>query len=211
MVSGVDVNVRGKDGITSLFCAIAWGNHDGFVRLLKRSANPDQQDPKMDFVRGSSVTSVAARRENDPFFLEVALKHGANPNLIEPRDHTTPIYQVIMSHRIRNLELLIRAGADLNHRGGHFGTTPLIDAACQDWYEGVYRLLEAGADYRIKAASGPGLPDFVVMESIAYTPENRLWKDKVLDFLKEKGVDLEAARRRAEAKGLRTTKSTAGD
>jgi hypothetical protein len=149
---------------------------------------------------------MAAHSKLDSFWLESVLKHGGNPNLVEPRDKTTRIYNAVMSMRIKNVELLIHAGADLNHKGGHFGNTALLDAVCLNWYEGVYRLLEAGADYRIKTDYGVSLADSSVDEDSRYSPETRRWKDKVLDFLEKKGVDLAAARRRAEAKGIRTKK-----
>jgi hypothetical protein len=100
---------------------------------------------------------------------------------------------------------LIRAGADLNQKyDDYFGETPLLDAAGATWYEGVYRLLETGADYRLTTNDGIELADYVVAEPRDYTGDIRYWKDKVVKFLEEKDVDLEAARKRAEAKGIKT-------
>ena len=84
----------------------------------------------------------------------------------------------------------------------------MIDAACSNWYEGVYRLLEAGADFR---GEGADLASHAVMEDVPLAPETRHWKDKVLNFLEKNGVDLKAARREAEAKGNRTKKWEAGE
>lgn len=208
VASGVDANASGNAGVTPLVWAMAARNHEGFVRLLERGADPNQQHPEIDTGEGSSAMSIAASSVIDSFFLEAALKHGGNPNLVEPRDKTTPIYKAIMSGKIKNLDLLIAAGADLNHKGGHFASPPLTDAAVINWYEGVFRLLEAGADYRITDNAGTSVADFAVLERVHYTAEVRRWKDKVLDLLEAKGADLEAARRAAEAMGIRTKKWT---
>jgi hypothetical protein len=215
--SGVDVNAEGKDdGVTPLLWAMTARNHDGFLRLLERGADPNRPHNPADNRFGSSVMSAAARSKIDSFYLEAILKHGGNPNLVEPtgnranrEEQTTPLQTAaIYSRRVENLDLLIRAGADLNRKAGHFGSTPLTDAAAILWYEGVYRLLEAGADYEIGDDAGTSLADLAVSERVPCAPEVRKWKDKVLDFLEKKGVDLEAARRRAEARGVRTKKWT---
>jgi len=215
VAAGVDVNATGKQGMTPLVWAMAARNREGFLRLLERGADPNRQHPDIDLGGGSSVTSMAASSKIDSFFLKAALEHGANPNLVEPtgnraqpEERTTPLHRAISSRRVENLDLLIRAGADLNHKGGHFGATPLVDAAAVNWYEGVYRLLEAGADYRIKTDAGTDLADLAVDEPIPYALETRRWKDKVLDFLEKKGADLAAARKKAEARGFRTKKWT---
>ena len=214
--SGVDVNAEGKDGVTPLLWAMTARNHDGFLRLLERGADPNRPHSPADNRFGSSVMSAAAHSKIDSFYLEAVLKHGGNPNLVEPTgnranltEQTTPLQAAaIYSRRVENLDLLVRAGADLNRKAGHFGSTPLTDAAAAVWYEGVYRLLEAGADFRIKDDAGSSIADFAVTENTPYTPEVRRWKDKVLDFLEKKGVDLEATRKKLEAKGIRTKKWT---
>jgi uncharacterized protein len=206
VTSGVDVNATGKFGVTPLFCALSSRNHEGFLGLLELGANPDKQVPELDFGRGSSVTSIAARSESDSYFLEAVLKHGANANLVEPRNRRTPIFQAVGSRNFDNLDLLIRAGADLNHKDGDFGETPAMFAASLNQFEAVYRLLDAGADYRATNNHGIDLAFSMVCENMPFTGEFRRWKDKVLDFLEKKGVDLDAARKKAEAKGIRTKK-----
>jgi hypothetical protein len=211
VASGVDVNAVGLHGMTPLAWALGTRSHDGFLRLLEHGADPNRQYPEVDTGGGCSVTCMAASSEIDSFYLDAVLKHGGNPNLVEPtgdRGHpevrTTTLYRAIGSRRVENVDLLLRAGADINHRGGHFGSPPLIDAAALDWYEGVYHLLEAGADFNVRNDSGASIADFAVAERRPYTAKGRYWKDKVLDFLEKHGADLAAARRRAEDMGTRT-------
>ena len=53
---------------------------------------------------------MAARNETDSFYLAASLlKHGGNPNLVEPEDHATPLHQAVSSRRLTNLDLLIQA------------------------------------------------------------------------------------------------------
>jgi ankyrin repeat protein len=218
VAAGVDVNAVGKAGTTPLLWAMAAHSHDGFVRLLEQGADPNRQHREASRGGGSCVTSIAARNELDPFYLAAVLKHGGDPNIVEVAGsigdkevHTVAIHMAVDSRRTENLELLIHAGADINRKGGIFGQTPLVHAAGTVWYEGVYYLLQAGADYTIADDTGSTVADYVVDEPHPFTAEVRSWKDKVLDLLEKKGVDLESARRKAEAKGIRTKKWEPGE
>jgi len=215
VAEGVDINTAGKDGMTPLLWTLWHGSHGGFERLLEHGADPNRQHSNVDIGHGRSVTTIAACCPTDSFWLEAVLKHGGETNLVEsegdinhPNSVMFPIHRAVDSRRVENLDLLIRAGADLNSKASSFGSTPLIYAATTVWYQGVFRLLEAGADYTIKDDSGGSLADYAIDEPRPFTPEVRYWKDKVLDFLENKGVDLEAARIKAAAKGMRTTKWT---
>jgi hypothetical protein len=85
--------------------------------------------------------------------------------------------------------MLIAAGADVNYQQPKEdgGGTPAIDAAGIGFLEGVYVLLEAGADIRPRTTGGWDLT-YVV----ARRPMDP-WREKVLQLLRERGADVDGA------------------
>lgn len=131
-------------------------NFKGFVKLLKLGANPN-----LDFDGNSVMHWVAGNP--DVRYLDVALKHGGDPNLVA--NGKTPIVHTIGvgpgDNRSARL-ILLNAGADINARtkirevfdmklGGQ---TPILLVARLARVDIVYELLEFGADYEIKDVNG---------------------------------------------------------
>jgi uncharacterized protein len=199
--NGVDVNAKGKDNVTTLFFALNAKNKVGFKRLLELKADPNLQAKSS----GESVVSLAAKIEDDSEWLELALKHGGNPDVVDPTDvickNQTPLFNANYAHNLKNVELLIAAGANVNHQDA-CGETPAMNATDYRWYRGVYRLLQAGADVRIKNVHGQDLAFQCYMSgppmSATKYPEDFKYYHKVLAFLRDKGVDLDAAKRSAD-------------
>jgi len=133
----------------------------------------------------------------------VKIRHGKS-HVQHYNDRTTPVNWAILGHNDRNVELLIRAGADLDHKEGLLGVTPLLDAANANMYQSVYLMLKAGADYRARDDAGLELAHYAVDDQPPLEGESRRWQDKVLAFLAQKGVDVEAARKAQAAKGIKT-------
>jgi len=200
LARGVDVNTMGKEGMTPLAFALVNNNEKGFLYLLQHGADPNLQDEE-----GDSVLSLVARRENDSKWLEMVLEHGGDPNLVDPIDtidsykDATPIFNAIRSKNILNVQLLVDAGADLDHQNA-LGHTPAMYAARFRWYRVVYLFLERGAEWSIKNKFG----DDIAYYCHSYGPRNKKFREdyeyyfKVLDFLRDKGVDLKAAKQAAD-------------
>ncbi len=201
--AGTDVNTRGKDGMTPLLWAMWAKNKVGFLQLLERGADPNLQLTGGSSI-GSSVTSWSARAENDSEWLEIVLKHGADPNLVNPggsgSTNKTPIFDAIDSREARNLDLLIKAGAKLDYRDS-CGNTPMMYAAGANWFDSVYRLLEAGADYRIRDNYGYDLADEVVNSRVDRQSDSEQWRQKVIAFLSRDGVNFDLTRKKLVEKG----------
>ena len=62
---GVDVNARGKDGVTPLLWALAQGGKPGFKYLLEHGANPNLQAE-----RGDSAMLLGAMHEDPEYLAE---------------------------------------------------------------------------------------------------------------------------------------------
>jgi len=185
---GADVNVVGKEGITPLWWSAFAQNYPGFVALLEAHANPNF---KTKGVEASSLMYFIARFE-DPRFLEAALKHGGDPNLVDPDALETPLFPAVMFHRLDNVELLIKAGADLNAQNPINGwTVPMkaLGGYPRTDYHLVYRLLEAGSNPKLLTKEGSTVADLIATNRDISPGNNNPWKDKVVAFLKEKGVE----------------------
>ena len=107
VAEGVNVNAKGKYGLTPLFFALAARNREGFQRLLKHKGDPNIQSET-----GESAISLAAKVEDDSYFLESALKHGGNPNLVDHIDFVvkdqTPIYNAILRETSKTFNCWLR-------------------------------------------------------------------------------------------------------
>ena len=118
--AGLVDNGRDSHGVTPLLQAMLSKNKPTFEALLARHASPNLCDD-----RGRCVMNQSASLE-DAYWLETALAHGGNPNALNIGNrhyqNRTPIFYTIMRDkfdiqpwRARNAEILIRAGADINH------------------------------------------------------------------------------------------------
>ena len=83
--------------------------------------------------------------------LKYLLKIGANPNKANPKTGSLPIVAAATSGTIKELELLIKYGADVNLREkDEFNSTALIWAAFQGRKDSVAFLIKNGADVNIE-------------------------------------------------------------
>lgn len=179
---GVDVNSFGSRRATPLFWALKQGNVKGFSKLLELGANPN-----IVFDDGGTIIHWATENE-DQAYLEVALKYDGNPNLIAGQFQQPPIFETIGIFgdigKFPALEILLKAGADVNMRDGK-GDTPLIVAAKFGRFDIVYKLLQEGADPNLKSSSGQGLLDITETKKKALDPNHELysWLEKVEKLL----------------------------
>lgn len=201
---GAKINFQGREGMTALLWAFLQQNKKGYQYLLEKGADPNLQMTESTLTSdgvtdGSSAVSLAAMHE-DPWYLEITLKHGGNPNIVNPVKGVTPVFQCIMlldrSHpqpRLEQLKMLIAAGADLNARN-RSDITPLMYAVRLNRYDIAYLMLQAGADPERKTKW-----DTTVVYEIKESrtdPKSELyqWRAKVIELLKEKGIDVESGK-----------------
>jgi ankyrin repeat protein len=161
---GAQINFQGKEGMTALTWTIIHQNKKGYEHLLEKGANPNLQMTRSvmtedGFTDGNSAMSFSAMHE-DPWYLDVTLKHGGNPNLVNPVKQEPVIFQCIMlldnrrpRPRLEQFKMLIAAGANLNARDKN-GNTPMMIAAGARRFDIVYLMLQEGADPRQKSKNG---------------------------------------------------------
>jgi len=182
---GVDVNSRGAQGATPLFWAMR--NYKGFAKLLSLGA-----DPNIIYDDGNSVMFGAIILANDRRVLKAALEHGGNPNLTsgEGVNKSTPMGYAL-SQEVGAVKLLLSYGADINERD-FFDSTPVLSVAETGYFEMVYFLLEAGADYRLKDKLGRDVATKVAASIGKIRPGTKwaMWQTKVIEWLKAHDVDI---------------------
>lgn len=185
-------------------------------------------DRRMTFPGGQprwSIVHLAAGDEWNTEWLEALLKHGANPNLVYPGNSDingddlcagwSPLFEAInaadnarFTHPpapigVKNIDLLINAGANINHQASD-GDSPVVCAASENMFGIVWRLLQRGADYRIKNNRGYDLAAEIVYGRIRRRTDVRTDAAenpdlaKVVAFLESKGVDFAAVRKAVE-------------
>jgi ankyrin repeat protein len=189
---GVDVNAKGRHDMTPLMYTFIKKNKEGYSALLRHKADPNL------FMSDSNADAVMnlAAAAKDPFWLQEALKHGGNPNLISAGNKFTkgdsPLYYAILEARPENVKLLVKAKADVNHKNGK-RRFPLLLAAGRQRYDIVYLLLETNADFRQKDHNDDDLVQWVSRRNgnSIESDEQRKWFFKSVDFMKAKGAKFE--------------------
>jgi ankyrin repeat protein len=201
--AGANVNASGKEGMYPLIWTMYVKNKAAFEWLLNHGA-----DPNFDSGGDDGCTLFWAAEADDPDWLRMLLAHKANPNLTHKASmgtRETPLLAACGQCRSTNVKMLIAAGAAVNYQSPEQvgGGTPAIDAAGIGFFEGVYVLLEAGADIRPRTTGGLDLTYFVARYGIDPGDARYPWREKVQQILRERGADVDGAlkaAREAEAK-----------
>ena len=182
--AGAQINGRDDIGVTPLLYALYHKNWVGYHTLLERKA-----DPNLETVSGDSVISIATLF-GDADYLQEALDHGGNPNLVDDDSlrYRVPIFTAIMARSQAEVSLLIKAGADLNPMSP--AGTPLMAAAAINEYEIVYTLLQAGADFSIKDNAGHTVAWYLENSKIDPKSDVHVWWEKSVEFLRQRGVEV---------------------
>lgn len=183
VAQGVDVNSKGTSNVTPLFWAMH--NINGFKKLLELGA-----DPNVIFDDGGSVIHWAVRVEDEKF-LEEALKHGGNPNLVAGPLNETPLFRAATPEGKSKASIMLNAGADINAQRV-YRDTPIMIAARLGQFDLVYELLERGADFSIKDENGNDLLYIISIRKRRMDPKNELtrWMEKVIEWLNKRGAYL---------------------
>lgn len=189
-------------GKTLLMVAIANENYKSFKALLEAGANPNIHDS---YDGTSAIIMAADLEEPDNIkFLKLLLQYKADPNDIETGERRegnttrrTPLLNACsdvtaIADPIIKVKLLVEAGANINFRN-EFGASPLENASVFDHYDVVLYLLQNGADYKSVLYTEEG-KEYYLWDALRfdlYDLDSKEYEEKmkVVDFLKEKGID----------------------
>lgn len=135
--SGADVEATGSGGMTMLQYAVRTSSLPGITALLEAGADPDRIG-----VGGESALHLAVA---DAALVTALLDGGADPNVEKPQTGETPVTTVCIAGGVDALDILVQAGAKLDH---HDRQGELALHTCARTNQGalILRMLELGVD-----------------------------------------------------------------
>lgn len=182
IAQGVNVNGKGRYGITPLFSAWQVRSKVGFKALLDHGANPNNI-----WTTGHTLLNLIAS-SSDPYFLKLALTNGANPNLIAPRSDETPLFPAAQYRDGNiNIPILIEAGANLDYQSKPQMNAAWMDAAMIGDFKVVYEMFIAGANYKLKDINNHGIRYWVKFSyGVTMSSEQQRWRNRTIEYLKKR-------------------------
>ncbi|KAJ0080423.1 hypothetical protein Patl1_23271 [Pistacia atlantica] len=141
---GANPAIPSNLGATALHHSAGIGNIELLTYLLSKGVEVDSQSDS-----GTPLVWAAGHAQQEA--VKVLLEHHANPNA-ETEDNITPLLSAVAAGSLACLELLIKAGANVNIIAG--GATPLHIAADIGSTEIIESLLKAGADPNVTDEDG---------------------------------------------------------
>jgi len=143
----VDVNTPQIDGMTALHWATYQDDLETEELLVRAGAKVNAANRY-----GVTPLSLACTNGNGAM-VELLLKAGADPNLALPGGET-PLMTAARAGKLGPVKSLVIRGATVDSRDERRGQTALMWAAAEGHAEIVKELIEAGADFRLRLASG---------------------------------------------------------
>lgn len=139
---GADVNYIGKKGMTPLMWGIVKESYEGVLTLLKYNADPNISTDANNVMQMASMLG-------DSRYLNLLIQHGGDVNTEIERSGRTIIFEAALNNRIDNIKLLVKHGANIDHKNIS-GSTVLHDAVTAKSYEVAVALVKLGAKSTIK-------------------------------------------------------------
>jgi ankyrin repeat protein len=193
LAAGVEVDARGRFGLTALGEAAGGGNLELVHVLLDAGADPNARG------FGGMPVIAAAFDDRTGATLAALLDAGADPRAAGPMDLTL-LHGAAMTGNRRAVVLLARAGADLEARTSDtpasdsvppemLGATPLFQAVAGGWPAAASALIALGADTGVANAQGITLTELAAQQG--YEIPDR--PSAVRDTVEELTMELESA------------------
>ncbi len=177
---GVNINMMAENGATPLMWALNSRNHKSVEALLKAGADPNLLSDKI----GMSPMNFVPMGD-DVELLRLLLKYGGNPNHPgQGRIEELPLSQAAHFGRIENIRLLLDAGAEINSHD-QFNESAASSSVDLGNFETTAFLIEHGFNYNLVY-----LARSVKIRQVPPNSDAQRWKDKVLQMLKEREVEI---------------------
>lgn len=136
---GGNIDFANVQGTTQLQAAVRSHRLDVIKWLMERGANPSMQN-----LTGDTALHDAAKRE-DPEALRILLtRRGVGVDVVNTLG-STPLIEAAIARRSACVKLLLKAGANTNHKTKQ-GASPLLISAGKHDEESVVALLDKGAE-----------------------------------------------------------------
>jgi ankyrin repeat protein len=132
----------------NLLISIGENNIEQFEKLLALGANPNYRDINANPGTRHVVMELAAIH-SDSIFLELAIKHGGNPDALDCYKSKTILFHSSKHSKLNNVKFLIKSGAKINSIDGN-NSTPLHIAIAVKNYDIAYYLIKNGASLSLQ-------------------------------------------------------------
>jgi len=190
---GIDINTVGRDGLNPLLWLFLKNGETenkkiSFKHLLKKGADPLEIYTPLNLTLFHLTAGYA-----DPDYLKMILETDPNIDInLEIKDQmfSTPLLQALAAHQYANFKLLLDHGANIEKKRWN-GNTPLMMSAGNGTWKFAYLLLQRNADYNYaKNRLLWTLENLVYHPSVSIEIDGTDYRQKVIDFLREKGVEV---------------------
>ncbi len=178
--AGLDVNERGKQGVTLLMWAMKWNKKNSMRDLLRHRANPNVKLENND----SAVTIAAGSPDSE--ILRILLEAGGDPNS-RNRLGDPAIDEAADRSLWRNWDLLVSHGADPSALD-RAGSTVLVRLAQVNQFIDVERLLDRGIDVKKPNHQSHTLLWYVEHSPVSSDLPQGKARERIRSVLKQRGV-----------------------
>jgi hypothetical protein len=187
--NGANRDAIGDKGVSLLQWAMLNQSKPGFDALLTAGADPTHADES-----GDTVMHYAAKA-SDPWYLNLLLARGVDPNLHNALTGAVPMMSAMMGERKAQFHTLLAAGADPNLVNGE-GDTSLHVAALINEGQIVLELLEAKADPAVLNKQHVTFQRYFYMTPAKVLSEDaRHQRELVTTWLRDHSVPVEDGKR----------------
>lgn len=215
VAAGADVSARGKDGMTPLLWAYPAGEKS-LERILEHGADPNTQYDSGFRSQGMIdagdsllfITIKSTSPHNTQYvekfqnYIDILLKYGADPNLVQKNMKTVPLRIAIKFNNTKAAHKLVLHGANVDFKNEL--DTPLIITACKHKAFSIAQiLLDHGADYRvIDKTNGLNVGHVLAGDYWLMNEKTEMSKQykEVVAWLEARGMSIERAKEQREQK-----------
>lgn len=177
---GLNLNVKGKDGMTLVLWALGRTRKSSLRALLELGADANSASAD-----GTTPVSLAAGAK-DPEYLQILLQGRVSPNALNHLGEPA-LFEALDRQLWDNFDLLLKHGADIN-ASSRAGQTSILRLATLNEWEQVARLMQRGADYSLPDGNGATVAWRVQTKKINPNSPQAQWRDKVKQMLEQRGV-----------------------
>ncbi len=145
---GADINLKMKDGFTTLYNAIEGNNADIVKYIIDKGANANERYGPQNappVIRASFVGNVKV--------MDILLDAGADLNVKDDLGYG-PLFRCVEKDNPAMVDYLVAKGVNINERFGRYELTALYNASSLGMLQSVNRLINTGANINIKSNTG---------------------------------------------------------
>lgn len=188
--NGADIHQKTTKGNNLLYVAATRGQEDVFNEILDVEVKGKKIDLNTQNNMGATTLFELIREDGFTSYVSKLLEFGANPNIVA-NDGISPLILACSDKKIDEVELLIKAGADINYKVPGTLTNPFLMAASQSSLTICELLRNAGADVNACDAFGKNALLTAIYKSEQFMKKREKAEHKsLLDYLVNVGIDI---------------------